>query len=252
MYIVEQEAKYAARKSIFTGKFPMLRKLFVFSLLSAIALILTSLSDKVTSIELSKGVLHSSGWILLANFVFLSSAAAIGASFLVLSNIRNKFTDGSYHPDHNNSYWGTILLGIIGGIIMSEFVIVAPGDMEHMSTATGNSYVNNKMMFALLGGFSSKLVYKVLNKLIVAAESIISGSAEAKAEVEAEKIANEAEANLTRVQMNYSTQLAALKMRIQNLKQPDEIKGEVNASIDTIFEDLGVETDRNVESSIQG
>lgn len=252
VYIAEQEAKYATRKNIFTSKFPMLRKLFVFSLLSTLALIVSSLSDKVSTVELSKGVLHSSGWILLANFVFLSAAAAIGASFLVLSNIRNKFTDGSYHPDQNSSYWVTILLGIIGGIIMSEFVSVHPSQVENMSAAADSTYVNNKMLFALLGGFSSKLVYNVLNKLIVAAESIVSGGAQAKAEAESEMIRNEAEAQLSRTQMNYGSQLAAMKARIQQLKDPDEIKGEVNTTIDTMFEDLGVDAGRDVESSIQG
>lgn len=241
VYIMEQEAKYAARKSIFTSKFPMLRKLFVFSLLSTLVLICSSLSDKVSTTELSKGILHSSGWILLANFVFLSSAAAIGASFLVLSNIRNKFTDGSYHPDQNSSYWVTILLGIIGGIIMSEFVNVQPSDIENMSAAADNSYVNNKMLFALLGGFSSKLVYSVLNKLIVAAESLVSGSPQARAEAEAELLKNEAEAQLSRAQMSYSGQLAMMKAKIQQLNDPQEIKREINSSIDSIFEDLGVD-----------
>lgn len=235
VYLAEREAYYSKRKKWYESKFPMLRKLLVFSFCSTMALIITSLSATVSPEQLAKGILHSSGFVLLNNFLFLSSAAAIGASFLVLSNIKSKFTDGTYHPDQDGSFWITILLGIIGGIIMSELISIDPG-----STDVSSVYVNNKMLYALLGGFSSKLVYNVMNKIISAVESLVAGGADAKADSDLDKVKNDADIQVSKVQLNMTGQLSALQSKIQQMDDPNQMKQDISNTINSIFEDLGI------------
>jgi hypothetical protein len=235
VYLAEREKVYAKRQHSWQSKFPMLRKLLVFAFCATIALILTSLSSTVSPDQLAKGILHSSGLVLLNNFMFLSSAAAIGASFLVLSNVKSKFSDGTYHPDQDSSFWITILLGIIGGIIMSEIITI---DVDPSKVTEG--YVNNKMLYALLGGFSSRLVYNVLNKLIVAVESLITGGAEAKASSDLDKAKNDSDIQLSQVQLNLTGQLSALQSKINQKGDPEEIKKDISDTINSIFEGLGV------------
>lgn len=233
VYLEQREKAYAERKNRWASKFPMLRKLFVFSLIATLALITSSLSSSVSHLEIEKGILNSSGWGLLVNFFFICSAAAIGASFLVLSNIKSKFTDGTYHPDQDGGFWITILLGIIGGIIMSEIIPI--------SATTGSDDIGmNKLLYALLGGFSSKLIYNVLNKLIVAVESLVAGSPESKANNDLEKAKNETDMQVSKVQLNVTGQLSALQNKIQQQSNSGDIKNEISNTINGIFEDLGV------------
>ena len=269
MYLEERERIFANRTSIWQSKFPMLRKLIVFSMLAIFGLIFSSLSETVSVKELAKGLLNSNGIELFINFMFLGCAAAIGASFLVLSNIRSKFTDGTYHPDENGGIWVTIVLGIIGGIIMSEIITIDtanqligmtptgspkiptdPDELEVYKTtaaaaqssiqAQSTTLVNNKLMYALLGGFSSKLVYNVMNKLITAVESLIAGGPESQAQSDLEKAKNQTEMEVSKVQLDLTGQMSALQSRIQQQADPAKIKEEINKTINSVFGDLGV------------
>lgn len=238
VYLAEREYEYAHRTNRFESKFPMLRKLLAFGVGSTLVLILLSLTKDVSSIELQKGVFNSNGIGLLINILFLCSAAGIGASFLVLSNVKSKFSDGLYHPDQDSSFWITILLGIIGGIIMSEMIKIDPP--TDPTFGTNPAYVNNKLLLALLGGFSSKLVYNVMNKLIVAIESLISGGQEAKAEFDLIKTKSESEIQISKMQLNLTGQLSALQSRISQKGADPEINEDISNTMNSIFEDLGI------------
>src|SRR3712207_6423403 len=57
----------------------------------------------------------ASGRALLANQVFLLSAAGVGASFAALFRVNHDLTEGTYDPRHDGTYWVRFLLGLIAG-----------------------------------------------------------------------------------------------------------------------------------------
>ena len=100
----------------------------------------------------------------------------------------------------DSGYWITIVLGIIGGIIITEMVPLKSSGAEE-------GMLDDKLLLALLSGFSSQLVYNILNKLISAAESLVNGGPEvARAnEVQRLKISNEYESAKAKVCLLYTS-----------------------------------------------
>ncbi len=233
LYLEEQNLKYDKRKKgSFAPKFPLIRKLIIFGAVSVAGLIACGFSELVSTHSMDKTVLSSNGFPFLLNLFFLSCASAIGATFMLLSTIKPKFSNGTYHPDMDSGYWITIVLGIIGGIIITEMVPLK-------STGAQEGMLDDKLLLALLSGFSSQLVYNILNKLISAVESLVNGGPEvARAnEIQRLKISNEYQSAKTKVDI--ANKMNGLRRKLKESSSDDNNSEEnIDGAIDEVLENL--------------
>lgn len=101
----------------------------------------------------------------LARQLFLLSAAGIGALFGILYPLISDVSAGTYDENNDPAYVLRFVVGLISGAILSQLLDPSrTGELEGLATTT----------LALLGGFSSSLVYKILASLVRAAESMFS------------------------------------------------------------------------------
>lgn len=232
LYLDQQNTKYEARKKgSFEPKFPIIRKLIIFGIISVAGLIICGYSELVNIHSMDHNVLSSNGFPFLLNLFFLSCASAIGATFMLLSTVKSKFSSGLYHPDMDSGYWITVVLGIIGGIIITELIPIS-------STGTEDGMLDDKLLLALLSGFSSQLVYNVLNKLINAVESLINGGAEVSRanEIQRMKIVNEYDSAKTKVDI--ANKMNSLRKKLKDAPNNEDTNSTIDEAIDGVMEDM--------------
>ncbi|PHI20492.1 hypothetical protein CEQ90_06995 [Lewinellaceae bacterium SD302] len=168
-YINSKVVDYERGKAIWY-RVPIFNKCIAIALIALIVLIGVSLSPTVNEQNMSKGLLNSSGVILLANLIFVCSAALLGVMFYLLKQISDKIKNYSLLPIDAIEINTTILIGVISGFIIAELFT--------FDTSTLSSSVElHKMTLALLGGFSSDAIFTVLQSIVNKAKTFFAGSA---------------------------------------------------------------------------
>jgi len=130
------------------------------------------LSDQVNTANIGQEWLVLSGHVLLYNLLFLIAAAGLGASFQALFQANRYVVAGTFDPKYESSYWIRFVLGLIAGLLLAELVpLQTEGALETggMIGGFGNPAL------AMLGGFSSAVIYRVIHRLITAVESLVRG-----------------------------------------------------------------------------
>jgi hypothetical protein len=155
----------------FLGPVPLVHRMMLAALLSLALFIGMALFPEVTGdISFQK----ADSLNLLLNLLLLLAAAGLGASFAALFKVNRFIVEANYDPKFEASYWIRFTLGLIAGIILAELVPVGevPG-----STDGPNADINRlaKPMLALLGGFSSAVVYRILNRMVTAVDTLVRG-----------------------------------------------------------------------------
>lgn len=134
---------------------------------------------------------------LLFNLMFLLAAAGLGASFAALFTVNRFIAEARYDPKFETSYWITFALGLIAGIILAQLVPIGEtlglvpigetleGEAAGPAAATSLAAAQReqhtgigrlaKPTLALLGGFSSALVYRILDRLVAAVDTLVRG-----------------------------------------------------------------------------
>ena len=161
--------KFYNRKKSFVlfSPIPLVRNFTIISITAIISLVVSSLSSEVNTETLSKGILNNHGVSLLMNMLFLCSASLMGASFFLLSKLTKEVKEASLSADDATYYWTMLIMGILSGMILSEGVSV-------QADAVSASVETNRLVFAILGGFSSEVVYKILQNIMQKIQSAIS------------------------------------------------------------------------------
>lgn len=95
---------------------------------------------------------------------FLLSAAGIGGTFQALFTAQRYVVSATYDSRYDASYWILIALGLIAGLLLSVLVPVRLEGTDAPTLA--------KPVLALLGGFSSGLVYRILQRLVDTIDSL--------------------------------------------------------------------------------
>lgn len=126
----------------------------------------------VTTIEIREGGEHEGllyftevtmDWVHL---VILAVLAGLGATFAAMFRLHRELAKSSYDPDTESTYWSQIVLGVVAGLLLAEFITNA--DTHQVS----------RPLLALLGGFSGVLVNTILNRLVESVEQLFGGSRE--------------------------------------------------------------------------
>ncbi|KYG85680.1 hypothetical protein AWW67_00075 [Roseivirga seohaensis] len=222
----------------FLGPLPIVRQFMVLCILSLISLILTSLSGLVSIDNIQMSMLQGGGWSQAVRFLFLMSAASVGAGFYALFEMNNYISAGTFDTKYSSTYWSRYVLGIVAGILLSELFVVFIGPNEQTKDSTmalDSATYLLKPILAILGGFSASLVYRILNRLISAVESIFTGSAnqmiaQKKQEFDLQNQANEQQLKTTSAQ-----NLLALKATLIANKVPQSVLDQVDAALGQII-----------------
>lgn len=95
---------------------------------------------------------------------FAIAAAGMGSSFNALFTAFRYINSRRYDPANNASYIGRFVLGLVSGLILVFVLFGADLDL-----AFGTALI------AIVGGFSSDLVFRILNRFTKLVDSIIPG-----------------------------------------------------------------------------
>jgi len=162
---------------VLLGPVPLIRRMMLIAILSLVALVAVSLSELVDGEPQDFSILKNSGTSLLLNELLLLSAASLGASFANLFESHRYIRDGNFDPKYEASYWIRYVLGLIAGTIMA---LIIPIEMFFSGNQDGASVLGSmqgmeKPVLAILGGFSVRVVYRILDRLMAAVESLVRG-----------------------------------------------------------------------------
>jgi hypothetical protein len=150
------------------GPIPTVRRLLMLALFSIITMLLIALLPNVNAGTLSKDLLDSSGWELFICEMFLLTASTVGSSFVALFHVHEFVARGTYDPRQRSTYMLQVVLGLISGILLSEIL----GSYIMKASRPEGAIPFERSLLALVGGFSSSLVYRILHRILVAIESL--------------------------------------------------------------------------------
>ncbi len=117
-----------------------------------------------------------------ATATYLIVASALGASFAALFKVRKYVERLNYDDQYESSYWVRFILGMVAGLLLSVLL----STLLPTSDDTQEFRITLPIL-ALIGGFSSDLVYRILKRLIDAVETLIEGSASEVNEAEKQR-----------------------------------------------------------------
>lgn len=112
------------------------------------------------------------------------AAAGLGATFAALFDLSTSLSDRTFKIGEEYAYISRILLGLVAGVILAVLIPVEELGGPESFTAP---------LLALLGGFSSPLVRRVLQQLVSAVEALFTGDPEARMQTEVAAAATRAE-----------------------------------------------------------
>lgn len=176
------------RKGLFglLGPVPLVRRLNMITMLCLLTFLGLFFAKEVDSITVNGDILSYEGMAFVYNELVILCMAALGASFYALFEVYKYITKNSYDPKYDSIYWIRFILGIVSGVILAQFIFVSPeilgedvGDVANNVTKSRElgGFMTYKPLLAFLGGFSARVVHKILNSMVEAIETFISGSA---------------------------------------------------------------------------
>jgi hypothetical protein len=225
-----------SRAGFFLGPVPLVHRMMLAALLSLALFIGMALFPEVTG-DISFQNAHSLE--LLLNLLLLLAAAGLGASFAALFTVNRFIVEANYDPKFEASYWIRFALGLIAGIILAELVPVGGVDVMTEGALLGSNDSPNggisrlaKPMLALLGGFSSAVVYRILNRLVTAVDTLVRGEArEIVAAQEQAATARVAE-QTAQSRMAVISRLIALQQQLNDGVATEKIKAKLAEVLD--------------------
>jgi hypothetical protein len=186
----------------FLGPVRLVRGLVAMAILCLAGFIGLALSPDVDLVAIKKNVFESQGIPLLVNLLFLLTAAGLGASFAALFQANRYIADGTFDAKYEASYWIRLILGLMAGLILSQMIPLSEGT---------NTAIVAKPTLAMLGGFSAAVVYRIMNRLVQAVESLVKGDTREIANAQALA----AQARLASQSLQARVQLAATLTKLQ-------------------------------------
>ncbi len=214
----------------FLGPVPLIRRMMLMAILSLIGLIAIGLSAHVDGDPQNFSLLHNDGISLLLNQLFLLSASAIGASFAALFEANRYIRDGTFDPVHESSYWVRFVLGLLAGTMLGTLIpiesYVAAANEGQSVSATFHGL--GQPILALLGGFSAALVYRILNRLVAAVDSLVRG--DMRHMIAAQELAAKARMaeQSTQNRLQLSAMLRKLQQQLSTAADPEELRRELD------------------------
>ena len=197
----------------FLGPIPLVRRLWILAFASLFSFIALSMLSQTYGTVIV-GASSLAGLLTLPS---LLASAALGASFTGLYRANRYVVRGTYDVKYDGLYWIRVVTGLIAGIILANLV-------SDDFFASENLRKISKPTLALLGGFSSEVVYRILTRLVDTIESFIRGDAKEMAQLE--KTAKKAQfnENVIRARFQLTSQLVQLQKAFDGGQDPQSIR----------------------------
>lgn len=193
----------------FLGPIPLVRGLMAAALVFLTALVAISLSENVDG---QVNWSQEDGFELLLEELFLIAAAGLGATFTALFQANRYLVEGVFDPKYDASYWIRIVLGVIAGMILAMLIpIEGSGSLKELTKPT----------LAMLGGFSVAVVYRILDRMVNAVESLVRGDSKDMVKQEGRVAQIRAQEEQTEQRLQMASELIRLKDR---LASPDQME----------------------------
>lgn len=242
--VLFEKNRQSTNRFKFLGPLPIVRQFMLLSIFSLLVLILTSLSEHVNTHTIQLSLLQGNGIDQALRLTFLLACASVGASFYALFKMNSYINQGTFDMKYSATYWSRLVLGLVAGVLLSELFVVFINPTESTQKITSNEGLNEnvvldsanyliKPILAILGGFSANLVYRILNRLIEAVESIFKGSSSETLRQMQQKMAMEGQENEHRIKSIATQQVLALKSDLMT-------KGASTETLDKIDDTIGV------------
>ena len=210
------EHRRAAGVLQFLGPVRLLRQLIFLALAFLVALLGISLHPSMTAANVAAGFFEHAGLQQLYCQGFLLCAAGLGACFSALFEVNRYVGHGVYDPKYDASYWSRLVLGLMAGIMLAE--LVGPQFLQDASMAGAAGHTTAtasgafaKPTLAMLGGFSASVVYRILQKLVRAVESLVAGELDRSVKEREEALRARLGADGTEARLQLAQRLLALQ-----------------------------------------
>lgn len=232
--------KTKGRFFAFLGPVPMVRKMMFLTLICLAAFLGLFIAPEVDSSTINGDILSYEPKKFLLNELFIVSAAALGAAFYALFEAYKYVSAASYDSKYDSIYWIRFVLGVVSGVILAQFLFV--GDSGISDTTSGNmAIITYKPLLAFLGGFSSRVVHKILESLVDSIETFISGSARDAVAAREAAAKTATENKIKSLQEENARQEAANRLAsvVQLMQLQEKLKGGANpATIEAALKEL--------------
>lgn len=222
--LLEMEAKVSGFAKAL-GQIRITRIFVVIVILSVCTFLGISVSSYIND-PLQGNIFEAWGFPLFVNEMFFLSAAAVGASFSNLFRLDRELSHGSFLPKDQSSYWVQFTLGIVAGLLLSTLLNVS-------SVAPKDDAAQTSMQFrgaalALVGGFSSSVVQRIIQRLIESMEAILRGGAEQ--EVRGRQAAHKMrlEEALAKDRMNTTLLLVEMQRKLGAGTDPESLRAQID------------------------
>jgi len=210
----------------FLSPIALIRQMLLIAVVFLALLIAISLSPYINNEESTDTLFSCSGLPLLFNFLFLLSAAGIGASFAALFKSIQSASKGFFDPYDVSTYYVDFVLGLIGGIIIAELI---PLNLGGDSSFVQRDFI--KLTLALLGGFSARAVYRILNRLVRAVESLVKESDENAYQQQLNAAKNQQQQKIAQNKVQLASKLNGLLAKISAGTDKDTLYKEVQSTL---------------------
>lgn len=205
------------------------RRMMGVGLVCTALFIVISLSKKIDGSSGARDIFDAYGMGLLVNEVFWLASAGVGASFALLYQMNEYIVGSTYDPRHEASYWLKLVLGIMAGFILAVLV-----PLDGVVSADGVAAELTRPTLALVGGYSASVVYRILNRLVEAVESIFRGDAKDEAARREQAAASKATDEAAQQRLGVAGKLVDLQHAVAAGISPDELNRRLRDVVATL------------------
>lgn len=161
-------------------------------------------------------------------------ASVIGGIFYVMFELSRRLADGTFNRSLEGQYTILIILGGLAGTALAFLVVrPTPAPTGEVQSATIEVLLTRPLL-ALLGGFSARVVYRVLERLVETVEALIKGSGNDMVAAQEQAAQARAAADTITARTRTLQQLVALSATTTS----DQQRTRLNDMIDTLLADI--------------
>ena len=229
IWLLYQESQ-TSRWLNFLGPVTLIRRFMLVAIISLFAFIALSCNEFISVKDISEGIYKLDNWPQFIILSFYLTSASLGASFSTLFQANRFIINNTFDPKYESSYWIRYVLGIIAGIMLAT-IIPMPDNIGKLDNANAQLVIASRPLLAMLGGFSSALVYRILYRMVFAVESVFIGKQSDQVEAKITNINAKNEMAKENEKQRFVNQLVSLQGQINLGKSTDEMNAEIQKKI---------------------
>jgi hypothetical protein len=174
----------------------------------------------------SGDILTSTGLGLFVNELFFLTAGGLGAAFSALFTAYRYIADGTYDPKYESTYWLRFILGLMAGLLLPALIPL---------TGSTDNETFTRPLLALLGGFSAAVLYRILERLVGAVESLVRADSRELRVARRDAAYARATEQAGAERLSLIGDLRRLEQQARAGDRPDELADELSRVVNTLM-----------------